>query len=325
MPTDGAAMFDLGDTNLLLPLLRAAFVAALFSAFGALLFIWLVAPQGLKLVGASGADAIEGRCLRLIRASLVAALFALLGWLALEASDMSDAANATDALAAIPAVLLETSFGHDLTAQALSVFAALVLLAAWPQRWRFASVGLAGLALALQAGHSHAFAMEHGPSLLLYAEGLHLLAGGAWLGGLLPLLILVRDAPSKPAAETLKRFSKLATLCVIAIAGTACFQGWVLGGGVAGLIGTAYGAVLLLKAALFAALLGLAAINRFRLTPALERRDAPPARWALLRTIASETVLGLMVVLAAGVLSGLEPGMHAHPAATVASAPLTMP
>jgi hypothetical protein len=38
--TDGAAMFDLGDTNLLLPLLRAAFVAALFSAFGALLFIW---------------------------------------------------------------------------------------------------------------------------------------------------------------------------------------------------------------------------------------------------------------------------------------------
>ena len=67
MPTDGAAMFDLGDTNLLLPLLRAAFVAALFSAFGALLFIWLVAPQGLKLVGASGADAIEGRCLRLVR------------------------------------------------------------------------------------------------------------------------------------------------------------------------------------------------------------------------------------------------------------------
>jgi hypothetical protein len=49
-----------------------------------------------------------------------------------------------------------------------SVFAALVLLAAWPQRWRFAAVGLTGLALALQAGHSHAFAMEHGPSLLLY-------------------------------------------------------------------------------------------------------------------------------------------------------------
>jgi hypothetical protein len=45
----------------------------------------------------------------------------------------------------------------------------------------------------------------------------------------------------------------------------------------------------------------------------------------LLRIIAAETVLGLMVVLAAGVLGGLEPGMHAQHAATAASAPLTMP
>ncbi|MGH6825827.1 CopD family protein [Methyloceanibacter sp.] len=318
-------MFDLGVTNLLLPLVRGAFVAALFSAFGALVFIRLVAPQGLKLMGAREADAIEGRCLRLARVSLAAALFGLLGWLALEASDMSDAANATDILAAIPTVLLGTSFGHDVFAQALSVLAALLLLTAWPQRWRFAAVGLVGLALALQTAHSHAFAMEHGPSLLLYAEGLHLVAGGAWLGGLLPLLVLVRDAPPEPAAETLGRFSGLATFCVAAIAGTACFQGWVLGGGVAGLIGTAYGWVLLLKAALFAVLLGLAAINRFRLTPALERRDAEPARWALMRTIAGETVIGLMVVLAAGALSGLEPGMHARPAATIAGALLTMP
>jgi putative copper resistance protein D len=219
-------------------LLRGVFVAALFSAFGVSLFAQLVAPQALKLMGAPDADAIEGRCFLLARVSLLAAL-ALLGWLPLETSDMSDAANATDVLAAIPEVLLGTSFGHDLIAQALAVFAALLLLTAWAQRGRFATVGLTGLALALQAGHSHAFAMEHGPSLLLYAEGLHLLAGGAWLGGLLPLLILVRDAPPKPAAEALRRFSKLATLCVLAIAGTACFQGWVLGGGVAGLIGTA--------------------------------------------------------------------------------------
>src|SRR5262245_22722029 len=71
---------------------------------------------------------------------------------------MSDAANAADLVAAIPAVL-GTSFGHDLIVQALSVLAALVLLTAWPSR-RFAAVGLA---LTLQARHSHAFAMEHGP------------------------------------------------------------------------------------------------------------------------------------------------------------------
>ena len=110
------------------------------------------------------------------------------------------------------------------------------------------------------------------------------------------MLTLVRDVPLNPAAETLRRFSALRHR-----------------GGVAGLIGTAYGWVLLLKAALFAALLGLAAINRFRLTPALERQDAQKARWAL---IAGETVLGLMVVLATGVLSGPEPGMHAQHTAT---------
>jgi hypothetical protein len=70
---------------------RGAFVAALFSAFGALLFIRLVAPQGLSLLGTRDADAIEGRYLRLVRTSLIAALVALLGWLPLEASDMSDA------------------------------------------------------------------------------------------------------------------------------------------------------------------------------------------------------------------------------------------
>jgi putative copper export protein len=319
-------MFEAGDTNLLLLSARGMFVAALFSAFGGSLFARYIAPPGPKRADAGDAAAIDGRSLRLVRVSLAVALAVLLAWLVLETADISGATSAAGIAAAIPAVLLDTSFGHDLILQALSVLAALLLVAAWPQRWRFAPVGLAGLALALQAGHSHAFAMEHGPSVLLYAEGLHLLAGGAWLGGLLPLLILVRDAPPQHAAEALTRFSKLATLCVIAIAGTACLQGWVLGGGVAGLTGTAYGYVLLLKAALFAALLGLAAANRFRLTPALGHpQDAQRARQALLRTIAGETVLGLMVVLAASVLSGLEPGMHAHRTSTAASAALTMP
>ena len=102
------------------------FVAALFSAFGVSLFAQLVAPQALKLMGTPDTDAIEGRCFLLARVSLLAAL-ALLGWLPLETSDMSDAANATDVLAAIPEVLLGTSFGHDLIAQALAVFAALLL------------------------------------------------------------------------------------------------------------------------------------------------------------------------------------------------------
>jgi hypothetical protein len=54
-------MFDLGGT------------------IGGLLFIRIVAPQGLKLMGAREAHAVEGRCFRLVRVSLATALFALLG------------------------------------------------------------------------------------------------------------------------------------------------------------------------------------------------------------------------------------------------------
>ena len=48
-------------------------------------------------------------------------------------------------------------------------------------------------AVLLEAGHGHAFAMAHGPSALLVSQALDLLAAGAWLGGLMPLFIAVRE------------------------------------------------------------------------------------------------------------------------------------
>ena len=69
--------------------------------------------------------------------------------------------------------------------------------------------------------------------------------------------------------------------------------------------------MLLLKLALFAALIALAANNRLRLTPALASRDGEATRRSLALSIGIETAIGLLVVLAAAALSGLEPG-HAH-------------
>ena len=84
----------------------------------------------------------------------------------------------------------------------------------------------------------------------------------------------------------------------------------MLGGGLAGLTGTAYGGVLLTKTVLFALMIALAACNRFRLAPDLYGPQGAGSRRLLLRAIVVETALGLGVVLAAGVLSGLKPGMH---------------
>jgi hypothetical protein len=78
-------------------------------------------------------------------------------------------------------------------------------------------------------------------------------------------------------------------------------------------IGTDYGLMALLKLVLFAVLFGLAARNRFRLTPALETASADDARRRLCRSVAVETGFGLMVVLAAGFLTSLEPAMHVQP------------
>ncbi len=127
--------------------------------------------------------------MRLVRGSLVAAMLALPAWLVLEASAIAEAANARQALAAIPTVLFSTSFGRVLIAQALTLLAAILAVKVQQSpQWRLATVGFAGLATVLEAGHSHAFAIEDGPSLLLFSQSVHLLAAGAWLGGLAPLL-----------------------------------------------------------------------------------------------------------------------------------------
>ena len=55
-------------------------------------------------------------------------------------------------------------------------------------------------ARAYASGSAQPHLQEHTPSLLLYAEGLHPLAGGAWLGGLPPLLILWSATPGRSPA-----------------------------------------------------------------------------------------------------------------------------
>jgi putative copper export protein len=120
----------------------------------------------------------------------------------------------------------------------------------------------------LEAGHGHAFAMAHGP--LLLSQTLRLLAAGAWLGGLLPLLIVVREAPLALAGSTTRGFSTFAAISVAVLTATALCV--LLSGGLEGLTGTPYGTMLLLKAALFALLILLAAVNRFRLARWPEQR-----------------------------------------------------
>ena len=292
-----------------LALTRGLSVAGLLAVFGALLFRAAVAPPLLADMTAENAAAFEVRWLRLFWWSWGTAILTAVVWLAAETAFIADAHGLTAAAAALPTVLADTLFGHLVLLRVTALALAAIALRFGPRR-PWAATGFSAVVTALQAGHGHAASMYDGPSLLLLSDVVHLLAAGAWLGGLLPLYLLIGAGSAPEAARASRRFSPLATACVGLLAITASYQFWVLIGGLPGLIGTGYGLMALLKLALFAALLGFAVYNRFRLTPALATPASVIAKRRLARSIAVETGVGLLVVLAAGVLTSLPPSMH---------------
>ena len=196
-------------------------------------------------------------------------------------------------LAALVTVAHGTQFGH------LVLLRFVLLLAAFPllggRGWRLvAALVLAGAALAMQGGVGHAGATGGAVgAVLLVSEGLHLLAAGAWLGGLLPLFLLVGALPPRAASTTCHSFTPVGLCAVLLIACTAVVQAWQLIGSLGGLFGTEYGRTALLKLGMFLVLLLLAVINRFVLTERLHD-NAQPVTVRLLRTsLAVETVLGI--------------------------------
>jgi putative copper resistance protein D len=311
VPHSAGPVFDLGEGGLALALVRSMSVAALFSAFGALVFSSLIAPRAFARVPMKDAAVMERRLAQLIDASIALGVVALLLWLVLQSGTLVGAADLGDAVHAVSTVITRTAFGHIVVVQLIVLIAIVAVLGDGARRRRRnVATAVATVAIALQAGHSHAFAMQEGPSLLLASDVVHLLGAGAWLGGLLPLLLVVRMAPPHAGATACRFFSPLGKWCIAALVISAACQFWFLIGGVPGLLGTAYGWMVLAKAALFVVLLGFAIANRYRFAPALLGEEPAAARRILTRSIALQTCVGIAVVIAAGVLSSLPPAMH---------------
>ena len=295
---------------------RGASLAAVLSAFGVGAFRAFVLP-GMLVGEHDGAGREVGRRLvRLGRVSLVAALGLTLVWLWLQTATMAGAEGARQIGAAFASVALHTRFGHFTTVRLALLALALVL----PGRWIWLGLALSGAALLLQTGIGHAGAMGGGTGAeLIASEALHLLAAGAWLGGLLPLLIVLLRVSPVGARAVSHAFTPVGLACVAVLAGTGVLQAWELVGGLAGLVGTAYGRMAALKIAVFAMLLGLATANRFVFTERLG--EGARASRRLLASIAIETMLGLLVALAAGRLASLAPSIHEQPIWPFASRP----
>jgi copper transport protein len=126
------------------------------------------------------------------------------------------------------------------------------------------------------------------PAVFLHGVGV-----AYWAGALLPLLAMLHP-PTRVLVPTLNRFSRVA----LPVVGVLVLTGLVLAiiqlESFHALIDTKYGLLLSAKVMLVAVLLGFAALNRFRLTPALG--SAPENTWPLVRSILIECAMAAAIL-----------------------------
>ncbi len=266
---------------------------------------------------------------RLAWSSLGLALISGAAWLLLQSSMMSGRPlGQAVAQGVVGVVLTRTRFGEVWIMRAVFAAALGVCLLAVRRRriagaadWAALVSSILFLGALAWVGHGGATPGAAG-RLHLAADILHLLAAGAWLGMLIPLALLLADArrhrdPDRARLAWLAtaRFSNIATAAVAVLFAAGLVNTWFLAGTIPALIGTLYGRLLLLKVAIFAVMLGLAAVNRLRLSPRLADRDAGarPAIGQLRRNALIEAGCGIAVLAIVGALGMLPPGLHTEP------------
>src|SRR6266478_1198789 len=250
--------------------------------------------------------------------ALAAALVALISAMALvlcQAAAMAGSPAAAVDFVAVSVVLLETHYGrvwcwHLLLAAIL----VLACLGGQPRRpvVLFLSLGL--LASLGWVGHA---AMDDGSARIAHQlnQTVHLLAAGLWLGWLVPLAWVLRQARRQPGnfaislvRDALRNFSHMGYAAVALIALTGAINTLLLVGSLDAMLGTPYGRLLVFKILLFVAMVVVALVNRFRLAPRISH-DFGALR-ALGRTVALEQSLGLAVLAIVSVLGTWPPALY---------------
>jgi mono/diheme cytochrome c family protein len=135
---------------------------------------------------------------------------------------------------------------------------------------------------------------------------LHALAAGIWIGGLWPLAFALRRLDIGASVRVTLRFSRAAIGAVALLVAAGLMLSIIQLESVQALWETRYGLILLGKLAAVLLLLALAAVNKLRLTPALEARSHRAAV-ALRRSIGAEFALVVFVLFATAALGTTPP------------------
>jgi len=257
---------------------------------------------------------------RLMMTSAALALLSALAMVPCVAVEMAALPDAAFNPVILRVVLFATEFGH---AWCWHVGFAVVLLALCllpRRRGQTAAATAAALLVLISLGWVGHAVMDMGGGVAVHVvcQMIHLAAAGLWLGGLLPLGILLRRAARAEggsytvlARTALPHFSQMGYMAVALVALTGLVNSVFLVGSFTALVATPYGRLLIAKLVLFAAMVGLALLNRFRLAPRLRDPDTAhtPLR-ALCRSVAAEQALGLAILAVVAILGTWEPGIH---------------
>lgn len=180
----------------------------------------------------------------------------------------------------------------------LGVPAMLVLMTGFVRanRMALATGAVVGIGSFLVTGHA---ATATPAGLMIPAVALHLVCAAYWLGALLPLFARA-EQPDAPAVFA--RFSARAVYAVALVVLSGAAIAAVQLASFEALVTTDYGRLFMLKIALVSALMGLAAVNRFVLSPRLAEGAG-----AMRRSIAIELGLFALILAAAASLTTVPP------------------
>ena len=208
-------------------------------------------------------------------------------------------------------IMIATGLGKAAIVRAAAAMLAvplLLLLASGRALWIVTGLlGAVGVASFAWMGHGAA-TEGAGAELHLFADMAHALIAGVWIGALIGFLMLLLFGSKRETLRTaLLRFSGVGVPLIVLLVATGLVNSWFLVGldKLGSLLTTDYGRLLLVKLALFAVMLVLAGLNRWRHTEAIS--SAGKSLAPLRASITAEALLGILVLGAVAWFGMLEP------------------
>ncbi|WP_017737432.1 copper homeostasis membrane protein CopD [Pseudomonas sp. CBZ-4] len=257
------------------------------------------------LLGAGPHPTLDRHLLRITRALAWVGLLSGAAWLLLITASMAGSWDAALQPATVQLVLGKTFFGQ---VWSWHLLCNLLLVIALAKPWPALRLPLLALLLVTLAPVGHG-AMLDGLSgrLLILNQVVHLVCVGAWLGGLLVLVLILRQPQGYALEPILRRFSGVGYGLVAGLLVTGLINVRVLTGQLWPTpLFSGFALILLVKVMLVLGMLALALLNRLRIERCDERRASLKA------SVLLEWLLGVAAVAAVSLLGTLPPMVMAN-------------